>query len=310
MAGLKETGIVPIDPTPLLKHPCIQDGDTIYVPSSQFTGRLFQSPPVTPRTTASSSAGSSITPSTPPRLMTPPPRMEPEAVSATTSVLVPLADTPQRSAHAESLFPSISKQKPRLGRYRTLADEADTADKWLAVQQQCLSKVSAQMLAVELNIPQHMKCYKRDVRHNAKEVRWQAEEARRHAEDLERKAKWAAEKATVNAAMVLTQHKQELANLQLVHKKLTELNPRMEHIDLLVVLAEKVDDWRHVNVISMGSLSILIGRLSVSVHSSLLRSQVSGYQCSTERTPTRWLVLHETLVRTTNRRERWKATSR
>jgi hypothetical protein len=29
MAGLKETGIVPIDPTPLLKHTCIQDGDTM-----------------------------------------------------------------------------------------------------------------------------------------------------------------------------------------------------------------------------------------------------------------------------------------
>jgi Asp-tRNA(Asn)/Glu-tRNA(Gln) amidotransferase A subunit family amidase len=132
--------------------------------------------------------------------MTPPPRMEPETVSATTPVLVPLADTPQRRAHAESLFTSISQQKPRLGGYRTLADEADTAEKWLAIQQQCLSKVSAQMFTVELNIPQHMKCYTRDVRHNVEEARRQAEEARRHAEDLERKAKEAAEEASSNTA--------------------------------------------------------------------------------------------------------------
>jgi transcription elongation GreA/GreB family factor len=143
-----------------------------------------------------------------------------------------------------------------------------------------------------------------------KEARRQVEEARRHTEDLKRKAKWAAEEATSNAAKVLTQHKQELANLQLVHEKLTERNPRMDHGDLVVVLAEKVDDFENVNVISMGSLSILIGRLSVSAHSSLLRSQVSGHQCSTEITPTRWLVLHETLVRTTDPRERRKATSR
>jgi hypothetical protein len=159
MAGLKETG-VPIDPTPSLKHPCIQDGDTMrqlfVCRAAQSTGRLFQSPPVTPRTTASNSTGASNAPSTPSRLMTPPPRMEPETVSATTPVLVLLADTPKRSAHAVSLFTSISQQKPRLGRYRTLADEADTAEKWLAIQQQCLSKVSAQMLAVELNIPQRL----------------------------------------------------------------------------------------------------------------------------------------------------------
>jgi DNA-binding PucR family transcriptional regulator len=111
-----------------------------------------------------------------------------------------------------------------------LADEADTAEKRLEIQQQCLSKVIAQMLAVELNIPQRMERYKRDVRHNAEEARRQAEEARRqaeearrHAEDLERKAKWAAEEATSNTAMVLTQHKQELSNLQFMHKKLTEL---------------------------------------------------------------------------------------
>jgi hypothetical protein len=170
MAGLKETGMVPIDPTPLLEHPCIQDGDTmrqLFVSrAAQSTGGLFQSPPVTPRTTGSSSAGASNAPSTPPGLMTPPPRMEPETVSATTPVLVPLADAPQRSAHPESLFTSISQQKPRLGGYRTLADEADTAETRLEIQQQCLSKVSAQMLAVELNIPQRMERYKRDVRHN------------------------------------------------------------------------------------------------------------------------------------------------
>jgi hypothetical protein len=79
------------------------------------------------------------------------------------------------------------------------------------------------MFAVELNIPQCMERYKRDVRHNAEEARRQAEEARRHAEDLERKAKEAAEEATSNTAMVLTLHKQELSNLQFMPKKLTEL---------------------------------------------------------------------------------------
>jgi hypothetical protein len=91
--------------------------------------------------------------------------------------------------HTVSLFTSISQQKPRLGRYRTLADEADTAEKCLAIQQQCLSKVSAQMFAVELDIPQRMGRYKRDVRHNAEEARRQVEEARRRTEDLERKTK-------------------------------------------------------------------------------------------------------------------------
>jgi hypothetical protein len=85
MAQLKETGMVPIDPTPVLEHPCIHAGDTmrqLFVSrSAQFTGRYFQSLPVTPRTITSSCAGPSIAPSTPPRLMTPPPRMEPERVS-------------------------------------------------------------------------------------------------------------------------------------------------------------------------------------------------------------------------------------
>jgi hypothetical protein len=93
------------------------------------------------------------------------------------------------------------------------------------------------MLAVELNIPQHVEHHKRDVNHIAGE-------ARRHAEDLERKAKEARAEATSNTAMVLAQHKQELSNLEFVHQKLTELAvPAMEHGDLLAVLAEKVDDF-------------------------------------------------------------------
>ena len=90
-------------------------------------------------------------------MFTPPPE---QATQFGESVVVP---TPQREEHAESEFTSISQRKPRLGKYRTLADQAASPESLHSLKVDCLETIRAQLFEQELSLAVQMDKLKTDL---------------------------------------------------------------------------------------------------------------------------------------------------